>query len=322
MADHITPPGSFTLFNVIAKATGQILGLFTLLLPEPTLNCCQPTDKEGSSYDYDPRRSVLTIRMPTPLHEIFCAEVAGEITRQLEAIKQSGNPSTEFAKEIKPFASSRLKLPETTNNGKVEYIIREPDASFGHYKAQYPGVIVEICYSQKSRDIRDLADDYILCTDGSVNAVVCLDIEYRNSKKATVSIWRPKYKFEDGVEVFEASPEVDQKIFRTNDGQPSELDSLRLNLKDFATVELTRSYPNLDSQEIIISSKQLCEFLSRAESRQETEERRNGSTNRIRSGVQKRRRPSTPDSDSQTGEENKRGRYDDSEYHPSSSSDD
>jgi hypothetical protein len=151
--------------------------------------------------------------MPTPLHEILCAEVVGEITSQLNAIQQSGCPASEFAKEIKPFASSRLKLPETTRDGKVEYIIREPDASFGHYKAQFPGVIIEICYSQKSREIRKIADDYILCTDGSVNAVVCLDIEYKNSKKASMSIWRPTYKLEDGVEIFEAFPEVNQEVY-------------------------------------------------------------------------------------------------------------
>ncbi|GFF93362.1 hypothetical protein IFM53868_07160 [Aspergillus udagawae] len=134
-----------------------------------------------------------------------------------------------------------------------------------------------------------------------------------------MSIWRPTYKLEGGVEVFEAFPEVNQEIFRTDDGQPLETKSLRLNLKDFTTVDLTRNYAGLDNLEVIISSKQLCEFLARAELRQETEERRTGSINRIRPGVQKRRRPSTPDSDTQSEEERKRARYNDSEYHPSSS---
>ncbi|KAL2826906.1 hypothetical protein BJY01DRAFT_143046 [Aspergillus pseudoustus] len=31
--------------------------------------------------------------------------------------------------------------------------------------------------TQKRHAVRDLADDYILCTDGSINVVVCLDIE-------------------------------------------------------------------------------------------------------------------------------------------------
>lgn len=32
------------------------------------------------SYDYDPYYCRLTIRMPTPLYETFCAEVVGEIS--------------------------------------------------------------------------------------------------------------------------------------------------------------------------------------------------------------------------------------------------
>ncbi|KAL4927742.1 uncharacterized protein BDV17DRAFT_282406 [Aspergillus undulatus] len=262
-------------------------------------------------YDYDPCRSRLTIRMPTPVHEIFCAKVVREITHQLESIIESGCPESDFAKKINHFASSRVKLPEETEDGGVKYITREPDASFGHDEAQFPGVVIEVCYSQKSRDIRDIADDYILCTDGSINAV------------ATFSIWRPVYRRRNGVEVFEASADVNQLVFRTRDGQSCNTSELRLSLKDFATVDLTKNYPNLSEHEIMISSKQLCEFLQRAESRQATQEKCVGSTNRIPPGVQKRRRPVTPESDTQSeGREAKRGRYDgddDSEYYPSSS---
>ncbi|KAE8350060.1 hypothetical protein BDV28DRAFT_151306 [Aspergillus coremiiformis] len=240
-------------------------------------------------YDYDPFRSLLTIRRLTPFHEIFCASVVGEISRQLDIIRNSNCYEAGFAKEIWPFASSRVRLPETTDDGNVEYITRDPDASFGHYKAHFPGVIIEICYSHKRRNIRDLADDYILCTDGSIKAVACLDIEYGDSKQATISIWRPAYRVRNGVEVFEASPEVNEEIFRTNDGLPSETDLLQLNLPDFGTTDLTNNYTDLCRHHIIISSQKLCGFLSDAELRQKTEERHIGSADRIRPGVQKRR---------------------------------
>lgn len=113
-------------------------------------------------------------------------------------------------------------------------------------------------------------------------------------------------------------------MFRTHDGQSCDAGELRLSLKDFATVDLTQDFPNLSEREIIISSKQLCEYLQRAESRQATQEKCVGSTNRVPLGVQKRRRPVTPESDTQSeGRETKRGRCDgdsDSEYYPSSSS--
>lgn len=157
--------------------------------------------------------------------------------------------------------------------------------------------------------------------DGSINAVVCLDIEYRKTKKATISIWHPGYRLENGVEVFEATPEVDEEVFRTSNGQPLDAIPLRLNLKDFATADLTKDYPDLDRHEIKITSRQLCDFLAQAESRQQTQDRHTGSTNSIRPGVRKRRRTVTPDSDSQPEQEGpKRHRHDDSEYHPSSSS--
>jgi hypothetical protein len=55
-----------------------------------------------------------------------------------------------------------------------------------------------MCYSQKRREVSRLANDYILNTDGSVNVVVYLDIDYKQPNKATISVWRPKYVEVDG----------------------------------------------------------------------------------------------------------------------------
>lgn len=54
-----------------------------------------------SSYDYGPRCSLLTTRMPTPLHEIICAEMVRGMNHQLETI--SGCPEAEFAQKIIAF---------------------------------------------------------------------------------------------------------------------------------------------------------------------------------------------------------------------------
>lgn len=61
---------------------------------------------------------------------------------------------------------------------------------------------MEVCYSQKRRRVSHLADEYILNTEGSVNAVIALDIDYKGSKKATVTVWRPQYAVVDGVDEF------------------------------------------------------------------------------------------------------------------------
>jgi hypothetical protein len=47
--------------------------------------------------------------------------------------------------------------------------------------------------------LRDLAEDYILGSDGNIRAVVGLDIEYKQSRKATLSVWLPQsLENEDG----------------------------------------------------------------------------------------------------------------------------
>ncbi|CAG8250476.1 unnamed protein product [Penicillium salamii] len=123
----------------------------------------------------------------------------------------------------------------------------------------YPGVIVEICYSQKSKRISHLVNDYILNTDGSVNVVIALDIDYKGSKRATMIVWRPEYTTIDGVEEF--------RPFRIDSGLPTKETMLRLSLRDFAIEELLRGNIGLD-REIIITSKQLCDYLSGVEARQ------------------------------------------------------
>lgn len=68
----------------------------------------------------------------------------------------------------------------------------EPDASFRHSDADYPGVIIEVTYSTKTKSLSRLAEDYLLDSAASVQVVVGLDIEYgkKRSPKATLSVWR------------------------------------------------------------------------------------------------------------------------------------
>ena len=67
------------------------------------------------------------------------------------------------------------------------------NSSFEHLDAYYPSVVIEVSYSQKRKDLPRLADAYILGSDADIRVVVGLDIEYRGTKKATMSVWRPQY---------------------------------------------------------------------------------------------------------------------------------
>ncbi|KAH5617514.1 hypothetical protein HBI23_255100, partial [Parastagonospora nodorum] len=129
--------------------------------------------EEKIRYDYDGDKRKLAVRMPTGIHERFIDAVEDDIRSQLKRIRNG--------------SGRRLNL----RRNKSKY---EPNASFGHEEAQYPGVIIEVAYSQKKTCLDRLADNYILDSDASVQVVVCIHIEYNNkeTKKATLSIWRPQ----------------------------------------------------------------------------------------------------------------------------------
>lgn len=150
--------------------------------------------------------------MPCPLHDIFAASIADDILRQIRGYERHDGPIGDFARGVKHFATSRILLPEDTDDGKRIFSRREPDISFGHDRALYPGVVLEVCYSQKSRSISYLADDYILNTDGSINMVIALDIDYQGSQKATFTVWRPEYIEVDGVNELRANTVIEAKV--------------------------------------------------------------------------------------------------------------
>lgn len=163
--------------------------------------------------------------MPTPLHDIFCARVVSEISTQLGRFQKSDKPFADFARKIDHRSTTRIWLPNDTKSGEQTRSERNPDASFKHEKAKYPGVIIEVCYSQKFRAAADLADDYILDTNGNVKLVIALNIEYRGSKKATLSIWRPEDIIVDGVEELRAIAKVEELVHSLAIAKLEELDT-------------------------------------------------------------------------------------------------
>lgn len=251
--------------------------------------------------------------MPSPLHDFFCAEVVSRILNQLTELQKSDEAFGDFARKIKHLSTSRIRLPDDTNDGEQTYSERCPDASFIHERAKYPGVIIEVCYSQKVRAAAHLADDYILDTNASVNAVIALNIEYRGSKKATISVWRPHKSTVDGVKELEAKAVVEVMVrflfnrshqgllaltddlqpFRTESGLPVDEPQqpvLRLSLRDFAPNSISQKYPNLD-QDILISSRELCDFLLSAEAEHQKQLLDQGVDEPLSPGTRKRRQP-------------------------------
>src|SRR4051812_571484 len=79
---------------------------------------------------------------------------------------------------------------------------------------------------------------------------------------------------------------TNKQPFRKDSRLPTEGTALRLSLRDFATEELARGHIDLE-REIVITSMQLCDFLTSAEARQQVQTQHQGSINRIRPGALK-----------------------------------
>ena len=139
--------------------------------------------------------------MATLLHETFSEGVNSEIHIQLKHLAKGSGPVAEFAGSIVQTGSARLRF----NHGAFPQpgigaatsdprpIIRHaPDITYLHKEARYPGVIIEVSYGQNIKDLRRLAHNYLVESQGSVRFVAGLDLDYGGSKIATLSVWQPE----------------------------------------------------------------------------------------------------------------------------------
>jgi hypothetical protein len=149
--------------------------------------------------------------MPTGTYDTFTSKVNTEINHQLERLyadKSRPNVAA-LASSIHCCATSNI---EFLNGLNQDYSLHSPDSSFQHIDATYPSLVIEISFSQKRKDLPQLADDYIIGSRGNIKLVIGFDIEYRYNKSATISIWESKEKIEDGVLYHYAEKIVDNKV--------------------------------------------------------------------------------------------------------------
>ena len=151
--------------------------------------------------------------MPTGVHELFIDGVEDAIRSQLKAIRSGSDRAALFAQKVRPARSTEIYFPldDAPPSTKSKY---EPDASFWHDDAQYPGVIIEVAYSQKRKRLGRLAEDYLLDSDASVQVVVGLDIEYgkKGSREATLSVWRTRVFHTDNGDQLGVIQEMEDEV--------------------------------------------------------------------------------------------------------------
>jgi len=122
-------------------------------------------------YDFDADRNQVVVRMPTPLHNIFLVYVRDHYKDQLRSFASSTTLEgsvARFAQYLLDIGFSDISFPPRTDSDSLQKSKNSPDISFRHERAQWPGVIIEVSYSTKRKDLLKLADRYILDSDGSV----------------------------------------------------------------------------------------------------------------------------------------------------------
>ncbi|KAH5618965.1 hypothetical protein HBI23_245930 [Parastagonospora nodorum] len=248
-------------------------------------------------YDYDEDWRRLVVRMPTETHERFIDAVEDDIRSQLKKVRNGTGRKAAFARKVHPARSTEIRFDASALSSKSKY---EPDASFRHDDARYPGVIIEVAYSQKKTRLGRLAENYLLDSDANVRVVVGLDIAYSNeSRKATLSLWRPQViDTSDGPEL-RAVEVVMGEAFRDDEGNPVDHPGIQLRLSDFTSKGLTREEIGDEDADICISGIQLCQYIDAAESKVLRALR----TDSLDVNVKKRKRSETPPEEVQSSDE-------------------
>ena len=124
--------------------------------------------------------------MPTRVHEIMIAHVRSFILAALaEVLVDPLTPAAlaDLLRPVESMDSSDISLGP--GNGRSS-----PGGSFGHLGASVPAVVIEVSNSQKKKDLKTLARNYIIHTLGDVRLVIGIDIDYRRTRMRVVSVWR------------------------------------------------------------------------------------------------------------------------------------
>ncbi|PVH71740.1 hypothetical protein DL98DRAFT_596685 [Cadophora sp. DSE1049] len=178
---------------------------------------------------------------PPPTNEKYPSTVLRIVEDHIRSRRAKIGPSRAFAQSIKFADSSRIKLED------AEYGAHDPDRQFQHPDAPYPGVVIELSYSQKKGDLPHLAGDYILGSDSNIQ-------------------FEPEVVKDEDGDVLIAKQTVDNQLFRTPIGTPPSPPNhaLEIPLQAFAP---SSCYPfNVPPQgTITIPSHTLYTFLQDAE---------------------------------------------------------
>ncbi|KAF5547499.1 hypothetical protein FNAPI_8528 [Fusarium napiforme] len=207
-------------------------------------------------FDYNPRRQLISFRMPSKVHNLFVSMFGMAIYNKIREIGRRDRRAHVFTNSIDNVWSTRLSLIDGDETWE-----RQPDAQFEHCDSRYPGVVVEVALTQEPKEFRRFAKRYIYHTDGQIKVVLGIDLN--EDKESTISVWNPTFtplQNGDGVEM-DIEQVVRSEPFRDTNKNPVN-GTLTLHLHDFAPDHLCHGCPNTPFS---ISYRDISDMMTSAE---------------------------------------------------------
>jgi hypothetical protein len=194
--------------------------------------------------------------MLSSIHEFINRKIDYSIQKQLAVIEETSNePTKRLIQSISSIGSRDIKFFNVDGH-------REPDQQYAVEDCYYPGVVIEIAYSQPFEELRCKADDFIVDSYGNIQLVIALEIE--NKKACKISAWRPDFTRSENEDTVAKKAIIEQDTIRDEDGKVKS-GSITFQLQDFGT-NLAITYPDADlTKEIVLHYNDLAGYLVEAE---------------------------------------------------------
>jgi hypothetical protein len=230
--------------------------------------------------------------MPSAFHEFVAAGINTDITDWFKDVREGRVCTDErtiaTAERMSATLATTVKFSKEDGGDR-----KDPDLSFEieHPSCEFPGLVVEVAWSQRNLDLPRLAKRYIEETNGNIRTVVGLNLNdiYRSRRNegagpghATFSVWQAELysvsgmarvikAVEDEVLLLPVSQTTyctqfwwDGQKFRDEDGNAVRKCALRLSLRDFICDNVASKIGPFENPELIISSGKLCQHFEKA----------------------------------------------------------
>lgn len=194
-------------------------------------------------FDYTCDTKQFVICMPSYLHDTVARRIGKAIDLELGSIrnKSSVEDIINILDDLGPTSTSKLTLPAV--DGHVDK--KEPDEAWRYQHCKFPGVVMEVAWSQRKLELEDLVKRYITGSKGEIRTVIGWNLndiykgranmELKTSlptASATFSVWQAKLDDDTSEATIDHITSVLDTTFRDENGEANVWGDLTL-LKGF-----------------------------------------------------------------------------------------